>query len=1231
MYSNRVLHMALLVMSISAAATPTLAAMKLWNGGLVPGPYVWSNPNVWNPNGVPGSNDNVLITSGSATYFTCFIDQNAFADRIQLANNNDVSLIGAGTTLTVGNITVTPGTSSHTHLISANVALSKAADWTVGGTHRLILTGALSSSYNLNKIGNGSLYLAGNNNAYTGNIILTRGELEVTAGNGISSSTTVDVKSNGSLFILNDEYVGGLTGVGNVILNEFIGVGQNNADAVYGGVISGTGAVLKVGTGVQTLTGANTYSGGTDVRSGTLLINNGNGSATGTGPIDVQANATLGGTGNASGLVTVNSSGKIAPGNGIGVLTLADMDLDPGSTLAVELGGLAPGSEHDQLVVTNITIIRGSLDISYTDGFTAQPGDSFVILTAGVLDGTFESVSFPDGQNWSVDYDSAANTVTVGICPDGDGDDVCDEDDACPGFDDSFDADSDGIPDACDICFGKDALGDSDGDGLCDAPIVIDWRTGAGGVRPGSMCSTEVSISPVFNGLPSTGNFSAAAYDFAPMGTAEEYAGYAAATDWTATFDPPVDDLLLYTYFWRGAGAGGPDPVTYAFDRPFTIVSGMDGAVVNGNTLELASNTFDSGILRFTGPISTLSVVTSATSTGAGQGLTFATVTPTADSDSDGYTNACDGCPNDPNKTEPGSCGCGIDETDSDSDGTADCNDGCPNDPNKTEPGMCGCGVDETDSDSDGTADCNDNCPSDPNKTEPGMCGCGVDDTDTDSDGTADCNDNCPNDPNNIEPGMCGCGVDDTDTDSDGIVDCNDGCPNDPDKTEPGLCGCGVADADSDSDGIVDCNDGCPNDPDKTEPGLCGCGVADTDGDNDMVPGCFDCNDADGEVFPGNSETICDGIDNDCDPLTEDNPGDTCNVQDVVLTGEGPRYLEIIPADGAVPVALRITSVDAPCLTKYIDLDADSTLAELGIARLVENPVYRLPADWGVLHARGNEIVPGYQYTIQPEVEGVGLLAEGVTFATYDHGDVNNNGFANYADIQLVVQGFQQTYQGPLGAVDLAPCVPNGIVNFEDIQQAVLAFQLLAYEAICPMPCDGSVATTAGADWNEMPTVEFSLTADLDEAGDLLVEVWAENAEAVHTYQVAAEAVDAYGNVYAPFDAFIDEDHDAYLLAGRQIITATNLDRGEIGAASLTDVSITAGRGYLATFIIDGEVASISPLIIRLQDSEGNLALDAAGNRLSIGGFDRSVKIGNGTSDRQATGGVKGRTLSRGR
>lgn len=52
--------------------------------------------------------------------------------------------------------------------------------------------------------------------------------------------------------------------------------------------------------------------------------------------------------------------------------------------------------------------------------------------------------------------------------------------------------------------------------------------------------------------------------------------------------------------------------------------------------------------------------------------------------------------------------------------------DDCPDDPNKTEAGICGCGVPDTDADGDSVADCFDQCPSDPAKSEPGLCGCGL-------------------------------------------------------------------------------------------------------------------------------------------------------------------------------------------------------------------------------------------------------------------------------------------------------------------------------------------------------------------------------------------------------------------------------------------------------------------------------------------------------------------------
>ena len=140
--------------------------------------------------------------------------------------------------------------------------------------------------------------------------------------------------------------------------NPFAGIIQDGAGPVK--LVKNTGT-----TSTLWLSNANTYSGGTIISAGTLHVSNTSGSGTGTGTVMVQTGAslagdpvggTVGGADPVSGLVTIQSGGKLLPGGsgtaGSALNIVGGLQLNSGSQVSFDF---APGNNfRDEVSVGGV-------------------------------------------------------------------------------------------------------------------------------------------------------------------------------------------------------------------------------------------------------------------------------------------------------------------------------------------------------------------------------------------------------------------------------------------------------------------------------------------------------------------------------------------------------------------------------------------------------------------------------------------------------------------------------------------------------------------------------------------------------------------------------------------------------------------------------------------------------------------------------------------------------------
>ncbi len=157
-----------------------------------------------------------------------------------------------------------------------NVTLGAGTLTTGGNNGTTTYSGILSGTGGLTKAGTGTFTLSGAN-TYTGATTINAGTLTLGAANRIADTSAMTV-AGGATFNLNNfaETIGSLAGAGNVTLGTgTLTTGGNNTSTTYSGVMSGTGGLTKAGTGLFTLSGANTYTGATTINAGTLQLSGG--------------------------------------------------------------------------------------------------------------------------------------------------------------------------------------------------------------------------------------------------------------------------------------------------------------------------------------------------------------------------------------------------------------------------------------------------------------------------------------------------------------------------------------------------------------------------------------------------------------------------------------------------------------------------------------------------------------------------------------------------------------------------------------------------------------------------------------------------------------------------------------------------------------------------------------------------------------------------------------------
>jgi autotransporter-associated beta strand protein/parallel beta-helix repeat protein len=362
-------------------------------------------------NSTPGA---LTVNEGTLTLnnYNAFSSVTLNAQRIN-ANTNDC--LGAGT------ITFNPGANpsnnvflvNATVLVPTNVALgndiilnssgsSNLIDIAANAGRELILNGKISGAGNWiknNSSSAGAVVLNNSANDFTGSLTVFSGSVSVTADHTLGDTAGPTLMTNfGALAFRGgvnyatlepvvlaglgrfntgalSNHSGNCTFAGPITLAGDSGVGgQEGTTLTLSGAIGESGGariLYKLTPGAIKLAApaGSTYSGGTIISNGNLIVCNTTGSATGPGPIAIHSPGVLSGPGSVAGDLTVN--GVLSPGASPGTLGTGNEIWNGGGSYLWEINDVDAGAGADP--GWDLVNITGTLTIN------ATPGNKFTI------------------------------------------------------------------------------------------------------------------------------------------------------------------------------------------------------------------------------------------------------------------------------------------------------------------------------------------------------------------------------------------------------------------------------------------------------------------------------------------------------------------------------------------------------------------------------------------------------------------------------------------------------------------------------------------------------------------------------------------------------------------------------------------------------------------------------------------------------------------------------------